>query len=560
MKKIHQLALGLTTCVAASCTTFEPVDFKVDKPESVAIQENIDAYPALKSYINRNAHPNFKLGVALSLADYNNKNVMYRLANKNFDEIALGYEMKHGAVVQSNGNLALDNVTKLLETAKAAGTSVYGHTLCWHANQNATYLKSVIAPDILSSTGPGWDLITANDFETNAATNFQSNANAVISYTAAGQGANGVGRALKISNASVRANDWEAQLFVQFSPAAVQGEKYILKMDVKADVAASYPTQAHVTPGAYKHWDFFGTIAATPTWTTYTKEITVTADMATCGAIAFNLGKTATNYYFDNLSLTKYNATGSVQTKEKAPELKKTLITSALDKWMSGMMNVAKPYVKAWDVVNEPMDDAKPFELKTGVGKTLKGDEFYWQDYMGKDYAVTAFQLARKYGNPNDILFINDYNLEYNLDKCRGIIEYVKYIESKGAKVDGIGTQMHIGIDSDKTKIADMFKLLAGTGKLIKISELDIGLAGVKTAAATQEHYKAQAEMYKYVIDKYFEIIPAAQRYGITIWSPLDSPASSSWRADEPVGLWTQQYVRKLAYSLVAESVKANMK
>lgn len=560
MKKIHKLVLGVTTCVAASCTTFEPVDFKVDKPESAAIQENIDAYPALKSYINRSAHPNFKLGVALSLTDYNNKNVMYRLANKNFDEIVLGYEMKHGAVVQSNGNLALDNVGKLLETAKAAGASVYGHTLCWHANQNATYLKSVIAPDILSSTGPGWDLVTAADFESNATTNFESNANAVASYTADGQGANGVGRALKITNASVRANDWEAQFFVRFSPAAVQGEKYILKMDVKADVAASYPTQAHVTPGAYKHWDFFGTIAATPTWTTYTKEITVTADMATCGAIAFNLGKTATNYYFDNISLTKYNATGSVQTKEKTPELKKTLITSALDKWMSGMMNVAKPYVKAWDVVNEPMDDGKPFELKTGVGKTLKGDEFYWQDYMGKDYAVTAFQLARKYGNPNDILFINDYNLEYNLDKCKGIIEYVKYIESKGAKVDGIGTQMHIDINSDKTKITEMFKLLAGTGKLIKISELDIGMAGVKTAAATQEHYKAQAEMYKYVIDKYFEIIPAAQRYGITIWSPLDSPANSSWRADDPVGLWTQQYVRKLAYSQVAEAVKANMK
>jgi len=63
----------------------------------------------------------------------------------------------------------------------------------------------------LSSTGPGWDLITAADFESDAATNFQSNANAVISYTAMGGGANGVGRALKITNASVRANDWEAQ-------------------------------------------------------------------------------------------------------------------------------------------------------------------------------------------------------------------------------------------------------------------------------------------------------------------------------------------------------------
>lgn len=560
MNKIYKVVLGLTSLLVASCAKYEALEYSVTKPETAIVQEDIDSYPALKSYINKTVNPNFKFGVALSLADYNNKNVMYRLANKNFDEIVLGYEMKHGAVVQSNGNLSLDNVTKLLENAKASGTSVYGHTLCWHANQNATYLKSIIAPDITASTGPGWDLIASADFETDATTSFQGSANAVTSYTATGGGVNGVGRALKVSNASVRANDWEAQFFVRFAPAAVLGEKYTLKMDVKADVSASYPTQAHVTPGAYKHWDFFGTISATPTWTTYTREITVTADMATCGAIAFNLGKTATTYYFDNITLTKYNATGSVQTKEKAPDVKKTIITNALDKWMAGMLTVSKPYVKAWDVVNEPMDDGKPYELKTGVGRALAADEFYWQDYMGKDYAVTAFQMARKYGNPNDILFINDYNLEYSLDKCKGLIAYTSYIESKGAKVDGIGTQMHIDIKSDKTKIVDMFKLLAATGKLIKISELDIGLGNVKTANATQEQYMAQAEMYKYVIDKYFEIIPAAQRYGITIWSPLDSPANSSWRADEPIGLWTQQYVRKRAYSYVAEAIKANMK
>ena len=560
MNNIYKVALGLTSLLITSCTKYEALEFNVVKPETAVIQEDIDSYPAIKSFINRTTNPNFKLGVALSLSDYNNKNVMYRLANKNFDEIALGYEMKHGAVVQANGTLLLDNVTKLLETAKAAGTSVYGHTLCWHANQNATYLKSIIAPDVTASTGPGWDLITTADFESDASNNFQANANAITSYTALGGGFNGVGRALKITNASVRTNDWEAQFFLRFAPAAVLGEKYTLKMDVRADVSASYPTQAHVTPGAYKHWDFFGTISATPTWTTYIREITVTADMATCGAIAFNLGKTATNFYFDNITLTKYNATGSVQTKEKAPELKKTIITNALDKWMSGILTASKPYVKAWDVVNEPMDDGRPYELKTGVGKTVGTDEFYWQDYMGKDYAVTAFQLARKYGNPSDILFINDYNLEYNLDKCRGIIAYVNYIEGKGAKVDGIGTQMHIDIKSDKIKIVEMFKLLAATKKLIKISELDIGLAGVRTAGATQEHYKAQAEMYKYVIDKYFELIPVSQRYGITLWSPLDSPANSSWRADDPIGIWTQQYVRKIAYSYVAESIKANMK
>jgi GH35 family endo-1,4-beta-xylanase len=200
------------------------------------------------------------------------------------------------------------------------------------------------------------------------------------------------------------------------------------------------------------------------------------------------------------------------------------------------------------------MDDGRPDELKTGIGKTLPTDEFYWQDYLGKDYAVKAFKMARTYGNADDMLFINDYNLEYNLDKCRGIIAYVKYIESQGAKIDGIGTQMHISTDLDKGKIEEMFKLLAGTGKLIKVSELDIGV-GVKTNVATDAHYQAQAEMYRFVVEKYFEIIPAAQQYGITVWSPRDSPAGSFWRADEPIGLWTEGYNRKRAYAAFSEAL-----
>jgi endo-1,4-beta-xylanase len=716
MKNIGEILLGLgLLATVSSCTKYKPLDFNVDKPESVLLQEDLDSYPALKSYINRSAHPNFKLGTALSLAPYNNKDVIYRLANRNFDEIALGYEMKHGAVVKDDGSIVLQSVTDLLNTAQQAGTSVYGHTLCWHANQNAKYLNSVIAPIIIPGQSvPTWDLVTGADFEGSNNSNYESNANAVLSFTENGGGFEDKGRALVVTNSEVRANDWEAQLFVKFAPAVVAGEQYELKMNVRSDAPASYSTQAHTTPGNYKHWDFFGTISSTPTWSTYTRVITVSSDMATCGAIAFNLGKTATKYYFDNITLKKFNEKGSGsagyaytfsnpsltnfweaqvaydlapaplannkeftlkfvakaskagsiraelqspdyssnsfgtfaltlgwkeyelktttdkatrsrfiisfgdfdgkvfidnvriteagsttnlianadfetgetgwggwgnnstrgrtasgegyggagdQIIEKTPLQKDSLISAELDRWIAAMSGVTKDRVKAWDVVNEPMDDGKPYELKTGVGRTnLAPDEFFWQDYLGKDYAVKAFKLARQYGNPTDIHFINDYNLEYNLDKCRGIIEYVKYIESKGAKVDGIGTQMHIDINTNKENIAEHFKLLAATGKLIKISELDLGLGGVKTADATMPMYQAQAEMYKYVIDKYFEIIPAAQRYGITLWSPLDSPANSSWRAGEPIGIWTEGYVRKLAYAAVAKAIEANTK
>ncbi|MBB4108176.1 endo-1,4-beta-xylanase [Pedobacter zeae] len=559
MKRLYKIAFGLAGVVLlASCHKYESLDFQVAKPSSFTAQEQIDAYQPLKTYIDRTANPKFKFGAGASLQSYLSKGVMYRLVNSNFDEITLGYEMKHGAVVQADGSLALTNVKSLLETASKAGITVFGHTLAWHANQNATYLKGLIAPVVIpSSGGPTWDLVIGADFETDNASVYQSNTNAVASFTAVGEGFNGTGRALKISNSAVRTNDYDAQLFLKF-PAVAVGERYELKMNVRSDVAASYPTQAHVTPGAYKFYDFFGTISSTPTWTTYTKEITVTADMATSGALAFNLGKTATNFYFDNITLKKYNALGGSTIVEKTAEQKKTILTTALETWIKGIVTASKDYVKAWDVVNEPMDDAKPAELKTAAGRTsIAADEFFWQDYLGKDYALKAFQLARQYGNATDIHFINDYNLESNIDKCKGLIDYVKYLEGKGAKIDGIGTQMHIIATSDKAKIEEMFKLLAATGKLIKISELDMGFAGnVKTAQATAEQYAAQSEMYKYVIKKYFELIPAAQRYGITIWAPQDSPAGSSWRAGEPIGLWTEGFVRKPAYVGVAEGLK----
>ncbi|KAA6344675.1 hypothetical protein EZS27_007696, partial [termite gut metagenome] len=84
---------------------------------------------------------------------------------------------------------------------------------------------------------------------------------------------------------------------------------------------------------------------------------------------------------------------------EKSDAEKKEIIGIALEKWIREMVSHYKDRVNAWDVVNEPMDDGKPSALKTGVGKTnTASDEFYWQDYLGKDYAVTAINLARQYG------------------------------------------------------------------------------------------------------------------------------------------------------------------
>ena len=257
------------------------------------------------------------------------------------------------------------------------------------------------------------------------------------------------------------------------------------------------------------------------------------------------------------------------------PEEKKDTLTWAMDRWIKGMMEACDGKVKAWDVVNEAIsgggDDGEGnYALQHGLeGNTT---DFFWQDYLGDiDYVRTAVRLAREYG-PEDVkLFINDYNLESDWDqnkKLKSLINWIKKWEADGiTKIDGIGTQMHISCyanastqESKKAAIVNMFKLMAATGKLVRVSELDMGYVGadgnsVLTANITEEQHKQMADLYKFVVNAYLENVPAAQQWGICQWCITDSPTDSGWRKGEPTGLWDKDYYRKHTYAGFADGL-----
>lgn len=260
-------------------------------------------------------------------------------------------------------------------------------------------------------------------------------------------------------------------------------------------------------------------------------------------------------------------------------EEKKSLLTDAMGKWIDGMMEATNGYVTSWEVVNEALSG----DDKDGDGKydlqhaaTASADDkkncFYWQDYLGDlDYVRLAVADARKSfaahnGDPEKLkLFINDYNLESDWDdngKLKSLIQWIHDWEADGVtKIDGIASQMHISCYADpntqkskKDHIVKMLELMAKSGKLCKISELDMGYvdaAGkeVKTADITEEQHKEMRDLYTFVLQKYFEIIPAAQQYGITQWCATDAPKDSGWRPGLPVGLWDLNYLRKHTYA-----------
>lgn len=284
-------------------------------------------------------------------------------------------------------------------------------------------------------------------------------------------------------------------------------------------------------------------------------------------------------------------------TKPLTPEEKKEILTPVLQNWIYGMMAATEGKVKAWDVVNESIsgkdiDGDGYYDLQSATRGTVSPDDaknkFYWQDYLGDlDYVRTAVAAARKGfadagGKPEELkLFINDYNLETAYDdnkKLKSLIHWIEEWEKDGVtKIDGIGSQMHVSCCMDPVEqkkredaYVNMLNLMVSTGRLVRISELDMGLEvpnvdknskdpyiQVKTTDMTEEQHKAMRAYYEFIVKKYLEIVPKEQQWGICQWCATDSPVNSGWRPGLPVGLWDLDYYRKHTYAGFAAGLGA---
>ena len=277
------------------------------------------------------------------------------------------------------------------------------------------------------------------------------------------------------------------------------------------------------------------------------------------------------------------------------PQEKSDTLTWAMNKWISGMMQATEGKVKAWDLINEAISGGGNvngfYALQTEATSEHNPQDFYWQDYFTPEmYGPIVEKAARdayaavEGTTPEDLkLFINDYNLESDWDnnqKVKSLVYWIGVWEKKGqelgwkTKIDGIGSQMHISyyedpqiLESKKKAIQNMLKIMAETGKLVRISEIDMGYVdkdGKDVTTAQLEKLpieervakeKAMAEHYKWIIEQYFKIVPVSQQYGICQWCLTDSPTDSGWRPGQPVGLWNLNYQRKPAYGGFADGL-----
>ena len=397
-----------------------------------------------------------------------------------------------------------------------------------------------------------------------------------------------MGCAPEIINGSmhfVPTGDW-SQFFCLAGAALTPGD-YAVDVEIKSTKAGNIKMTVQNGWGGDAE-SFTGSVLLKEGWTTARFKMTLEQG----GNYDFILKPETFNATLDlkSVSVKKIVKMNSIPL---TPQEKSDTLTWAMNKWVSGMMQATEGKVKSWDLINEAISGGGNvngfYALQTA--NENNPDDFFWQDYFTPEmYGPIVEKAARdayaavEGTNPADLkLFVNDYNLESDWDnnqKVKSLVYWIGVWEKKGqelgynTKIDGIGSQMHISyyenpqtLESKKKGIQNMLKIMAETGKLVRISELDMGYVDAEGNDVTTAQLeklpidervakeKAMAEYYKWIIEQYFAIVPASQQYGICQWCLTDAPADSGWRKGQPVGLWNLNYQRKPAYGGFADGL-----
>ena len=565
--KLTYFCVLIAACM--STTTLAQENFELGKPNDDNYRY-LDEYKALKDYIDYSKYPNFKLGSGTTVPDYLNDNdhLFRDLINKNFTETVAGNAMKMASCVNNNGDMNFTTVKNYVKAATEAGLSVYGHTLAWHSQQPVGWLTSLIADKPDPTSEQVYTEVASKDFTKDKTVGWTSD-KPTYGFNITFDGTDG----MKVSTTKKCDNFWDVQFQAMTDIMLTANNSYKMTITLKG----TNEGKLHSKLGDFTNNGALADIPFTKEWKDV--EIDYTPVMGN-NFLLLQCGDFVGDIYIKSIKFEGFQGKMIPMTQEE----KKDALVDAMEKWIKGMMEACDGKVKAWDLVNEAIsgggDDGQGNYVLQSAKQSnsgswdVGGSNFYWQDYLGDlDYVREACRLARKYG-PEDVkLFINDYNLEGTWDltkkdgvnaskKVWSIVNWIKKWEGDGVtKIDGIGTQMHISyfensgsLNSLKEAITGMFTVMANSGKLVRVSEMDMGYKDangntVTTDKLTEEQHKKMADFYEWILKEFFRIVPASQQWGICQWCPTDSPANSGWRANEPVGIWDINYYRKHVYA-----------
>lgn len=551
MKIIHNILLAsvAASMLLTGCADDFNTSSEAEKPESVALDELTRPYDVLKSYA-----ANIKLGANLSLSDLNTAGTAYTTVLANFNEVNLTDAFSHASNVADDGTINVSSAEDAVQKVIDNGLSLYGGVLF----SPASYNKTVVA----EATKDTWvDGVAAEnhlvfDFEKDEiGATFGTDQYSKVAEEPTGT----KGKSLF---------NKQRTKFIEFPVTLPDGCDLSNLKTLTFDYYSSTtkkPVLVRVKVGdTTKEIKNLGTPTAANTWETLSVDFSkvdltelFSADEIQSKDITIVIGQGAypQQVYVDNIDVfTYYSKPGYFVPRadeEKAADVKKVMYAYA-----DSVINHYGTQINTWTVAANLLDDLFG-DLKSTEGSAEDG-EFYPNDYLGENYVVDLCKHIHE-KNPNVKLFYSESRGLMGGDgtKLEAMVNIVKQWNEAGAKIEGIDVKVDLpyntaSLADTKAAYDDLLGKLKATGLQIRLSDMNVFLADASGASlnlssVTAEEMKGMADLYTYMVSKYQEVIPEAQRYGLA-FSSLNENGMN-------VGLW-KNYNRRLTYIGVANGLQ----
>lgn len=198
--------------------------------------------------------------------------------------------------------------------------------------------------------------------------------------------------------------------------------------------------------------------------------------------------------------------------------------------------------IMAWDVVNEAIaDDGR---LRNTI----------WLQTIGPEYIEMAFRWAHE-ADPDVKLFYNDYGGEGRGRKSDAIYRLVEQLLLKKVPIDGVGLQMHVGLNYTPRpqEVANNMLRLSELGLEVHITEMDVKIQdGYGTK---EERLVAQANIYRQMLEV---CLKASNCKAFVMWGFTDAHSWIPQFTNHPDAalIFDENYQPKPAFYALVELLK----
>lgn len=538
MKKNYIIYLA-ASLLMVGCAEERESSFMVDKPESTTLYEQLSAYDVLKSYLPEGE---MKVAAAMAQEQFTAKGTMYSLAVNNFTAISPIAYMNMAGNMTTDGVVDASKLQALADEANASGIEAFGPTIISHRNQLGSYIRELYADVYVPGDKVEFsDLV--EDFESSPSVSLTSAGTIKVVDDPDGKS----GKVIHVN----KAKKSFAKISIKLPEGRTLGDYdkicYHVRINkgifqqlyfgINNNATVSYGSTAQGMGCEVNKWNKDGVNFDMSKLNLSEDEKKLNEFTLVTG---LSVASTSCEYWIDNIKfVADHELPGT--TIVKTPEERAAIVTDVLNTWTQGVMKAASGYIKAFDLVEDPMSDDDSEMLRQVPAETVADDEYYYNEYLGEDYVNKVAALMRENavdadGNKVAVkLFVSESNLDQG-NKCDRL---VKQLEKWNA-IDGISVKLSLNCAEDAAdnaatieNIKQMFGKLVASGKLIRIASLDVN------------NNDNTATFLADIVNTFITTVPAAQRHSITL------PVIEGSKA----GLWDSGYNRTLTYKEAVEAL-----